>query len=62
MIEGSSVHATVTSVAVIILLLVGWAGAKKGDDWWKHCAWNSKQCSSDHITVSWRVGGEEGSL
>ena len=19
----------------------------------KHCAWNSKQCSSDHIAVSW---------
>jgi len=19
----------------------------------KHCAWNSKQCSSDNITVSW---------
>ena len=22
----------------------------------KHCAWNSKQCSSDHIVVSWSVG------
>ena len=22
----------------------------------KHCAWNSKQCSSDHIAVSWWLG------
>jgi len=60
MIEGSVLHGTVSSAAVIILLLVGWAWVKRGDDCWNHCAWKSKQCSSDHITVSCLGGCEEG--
>ena len=52
MIGGSIVHGTVSSAAVIIILLVGWVGVKRGGDWGKHCAWNSKQYSSGNITVS----------
>ena len=33
MIGGSIVHGTVSSAAVIIILLVGWVGVKRGGDW-----------------------------
>jgi len=50
---GNTVHGTVSSAAVIILLFVDWPKVKRrADRGEKHCGWNSKPCSSDEITVS----------
>jgi len=49
-------HGTVSSVALITLLLVfGGRGRKDGLKGGKHIAWNCKQGNSDHIAVSWLV-------
>jgi len=47
-----NVNGTVRRRAVIILLFVGGVGLRDGMIGGEYCAWNRKQCSSDHITVS----------
>ena len=50
-------HETESSTSLATLLLVGGGLVKRGGDRGEACAWNSKQCSSDHITVTWWGGG-----